>query len=101
MVSNEKHFTRSSYFAIISLLFTSLHKNKKALSPFYHKKIFLMENEHPLGVLHLFSIKNIFHDKMDLRLFYFHVTTCKLQGTRSLDKYFIYWTLHHAITTNS
>ena len=23
-----------------------------------------------------FSIKNIFYDKMDLRLFYFHVTTC-------------------------
>ena len=27
-----------------------------------------------MGVLHSFSIKNIFYDKMDLSLFYFHVT---------------------------
>ena len=27
-----------------------------------------------MGVLHSFSIKNIFYDKTDLRLFYFHVT---------------------------
>ena len=27
-----------------------------------------------MGVLHSFSIKNIFYDKMDLKLFYFHVT---------------------------
>ena len=27
-----------------------------------------------MGVLHSFSIKNIFYDKMDLRLFYFRVT---------------------------
>ena len=26
-----------------------------------------------MGVLHLFSIKNIFYDKMDLGLFYFYV----------------------------
>ena len=26
------------------------------------------------GVLPSFSIKNIFYDKMDLRLFYFHMT---------------------------
>ena len=30
---------------------------------------------HFMGVLHSFSIKNIFYDKMDLRLFYFHVRT--------------------------
>ena len=28
----------------------------------------------PTGVLHLFSIKKIFYEKMDLRLFYFKVT---------------------------
>ena len=28
----------------------------------------------PEGVLHLFSIKNIFYDKMDSRVFYFDVT---------------------------
>ena len=28
-------------------------------------------NIHSMGVLHSFSIKNIFHDKMDLKLFYF------------------------------
>ena len=27
-----------------------------------------------MSVLHSFSVKNIFYDKMDLRLFYFHVT---------------------------
>ena len=30
---------------------------------------------HFMGVLDSFSIKNIFYDKMDLRLFYFHVRT--------------------------
>ena len=29
-----------------------------------------------MGVLHSFSIKNIFYDKMDLRLFYIRVTRC-------------------------
>ena len=33
-----------------------------------------MNVRHPMGVLHSFSIKNIFYDKMDLRLFYSHVT---------------------------
>ena len=28
------------------------------------------------GVLHSFSIKNIFYDKMDLRFFYFDVMIC-------------------------
>ena len=27
-----------------------------------------------MGVLHSFSIRNIFYDQIDLRLFYFHVT---------------------------
>ena len=35
-----------------------------------------MNVRHPMGVLHSFSIKNIFYDKIDLRLFYFDVTTC-------------------------
>ena len=29
-----------------------------------------MNVQHPMSVLHSFSIKNISHDKMDLRLFY-------------------------------
>ena len=33
-----------------------------------------MNVRHPMCVLHSFSIKNIFYDKMDLRLFYFNVT---------------------------
>ena len=50
------------------------HTNIK--KPFYLKNIFLIENE---GVLHSFSTKNTFHDKMDLiGFFYFHVTTYKL-----------------------
>ena len=28
----------------------------------------------PMGVLHSFSIKNIFHDQMDLKLLYFRMT---------------------------
>ena len=33
-----------------------------------------MNARHPMGVLHSFSIKNSFYDKMDLRLFCFNVT---------------------------
>ena len=33
-----------------------------------------MNVRRPMGVLHSFSIKNIFYDKIDLRLFYFPVT---------------------------
>ena len=33
-----------------------------------------MDVRHPMGILHSFYIKNIFYDKMDLRLLYFHVT---------------------------
>ena len=52
------------------------HENKKSLNlvHFIIKKTFLIANE--CKTLHSFSIKNIFHDKMDLRLFYFHVTIC-------------------------
>ena len=32
-----------------------------------------------MGVLHSLSIKNIFYDKTDLKLFNFCVTVCKLQ----------------------
>ena len=42
-----------------------------------------MNVRHPMGVLQSFSIKNIFYDKMDLRLFYFGVTIYTLQGTKS------------------
>ena len=33
-----------------------------------------MNVRHAQGVLHSFSIEHIFYDKMDLRLFHFHVT---------------------------
>ena len=33
-----------------------------------------MNVRYPMGVLHSFSIKNIFYDKMDFRLFYFRMT---------------------------
>ena len=54
----------------------SPHQNKKAISQFYHKKYFWlkMNVRYPMGVLQSFSIKNVFYDKMDLRLFYFDVT---------------------------
>ena len=34
-----------------------------------------MKLRHPMDVLNSISIKNTFYDKIDLRLFYFHVTT--------------------------
>ena len=34
-----------------------------------------MNVRYPMGVLHSFSIKYIFYDKTDLRLFYFDLTT--------------------------
>ena len=45
----------------------SSHENKRALSRFY-QKIFLIGNElsYPMGILHSFSIKNIY-DKIDLK----------------------------------
>ena len=39
-----------------------------------------MNVRHPMGVLYSFSIKKFFFDKMNLRLFYFHVATCFPQG---------------------
>ena len=33
-----------------------------------------MNVRHPMDALHSFSLKSIFYDKMDLRLFYFDVT---------------------------
>ena len=63
------------------MICNSSPENEKALSPFYHEKYFSqkMNVRHPMDVLHSFSIKNIFCDKMDLRLFYFHKTnyTCR------------------------
>ena len=37
-----------------------------------------MNVRHPIGVLRSFPIKNIFYDKMDLRLFYFLYNRKKL-----------------------
>ena len=38
-----------------------------------------MNVRHPAGVFHSYSIKNIFYDKMNLRLFYFRVTNWRPQ----------------------
>ena len=62
------------------------------MSQFYHKKpkvnfiikyIFKKKKKkknarHPYGVLHSFSIKDIFYDRMDFRFFYFRVTIYNL-----------------------
>ena len=45
-----------------------------------------MNVRHPLGVLHSFSIKNIFYDKTDLRLFYIRVTIYSLLTTEILKQ---------------
>ena len=40
-----------------------------------------------MGVLHSFAIKNIFHEKMNLRLFYFDVATfLKIQDILGLSR---------------
>ena len=39
---------------------------------------------HPRGVLHSLAIKNIFYDKMNLRLFYFRVTIWSFFGAGSV-----------------
>ena len=44
-----------------------------------------MNVKHPLGVLHSFSIKNFFFDKMDLRIFYFHVMNGKEKSPPELS----------------
>ena len=56
-------------------LYNSSHENKKALSPFYLKKN-LIENEYrtPIGCLTCIFFQKKISDKIDLRLFYFHVT---------------------------
>ena len=55
-------------------------------------KTFLIENEcQTSGGCHSFSIKNIFYDKMDLGLFYFHVTNYKMFSSSSVNA-------HHDIT---
>ena len=43
-------------------------KNKKVLSPFYYKKIFLIENEckTPIGCLTFIFYQKYFYDKIDL-----------------------------------
>ena len=47
-------------------------KHENYLSAVCHMKI----KKSPFGVLHSFSIKNIFYDKIYLWLFYFRVTNC-------------------------
>ena len=46
-----------------------------------------MNVRHPMGALHSFSIKNIFYDKMDLRLFYFRVTNYHIQVLQSVPSF--------------
>ena len=55
--------------------YISPHENKKTLSPFYHKNYVSQKKnvKHSIGILHSFSIKTIFYDKIDLRLFNFRM----------------------------
>ena len=49
----------------------SSHENKKALCPFYHKKMFLIENEckAPVGCCLTFIFyQQYFYDKIDLKV---------------------------------
>ena len=42
-----------------------------------------MSARHAMGALSSFSVKNIFYDKMEFRLFYFHVRIYRKQKLRS------------------
>ena len=46
-----------------------------------------MNVRHPMGAFHTFSIKNIFYDKMDFRLFHFQVTICRSEMLLVLQDY--------------
>ena len=50
-----------------------------------------MNVRYPTGVLHSFSIKNIFYDKMNLKLLYFRVTKWE-------NAYCNQWTMIHQKT---
>ena len=45
-----------------------------------------MNVRHPMGVLHSFSIKKIFYDKMDSRLFYFDLAKSAKKSILNLKK---------------
>ena len=44
----------------------------------------------PMGVLYSFSITNIFHDKMDLRFFHFHMIIYEFENF-SMELLWAYW----------
>ena len=46
-----------------------------------------MNVRHPMGVLHSFSIKNIFYDKMDLMLFYFDVVIWRTTFQKAVENW--------------
>ena len=48
-----------------------------------------MNVRHAMGVLNSFSIKNMCYDKMDLKLFYFHVTNCYSNRLRHFSSLFL------------
>ena len=52
-----------------------------------------------MGVLHSFSIKNIFYDKMNFRLFYFHVTISCIQSkyAETQTRKTTNWNISHAV----
>ena len=63
----------------------SSHENKKILSLIYHEKIYLIENEckiPSIGCLTFIFHQKYFYDKMDLRVFYFHVTIYMLKNLK-------------------
>ena len=45
-----------------------------------------MNVRHPIGAVHSFSIKKIFYEKMNLRLFYFRVTICNHNSCWYINK---------------
>ena len=44
-----------------------------------------MNARHPMGVLHSFSIKSTFYDKMDFRLFYFDVAKWRYSSVCNIE----------------
>ena len=72
------------YMYICIFAYMSTYINDTCSCVYVCMYILSQENKKSLNLVHFIikktfliaSIKNIFYDKMDLRLFYFHVTIC-------------------------
>ena len=94
---DRQRFSLLLYFlGLYMLVFMSLHENKKAFSQFYKKYFWYKMNvKHPIFVLPLFSIKNIFYYKIDFKGCVRYICASlfcmsKREHLRNKEKYFLF-----------